>query len=75
MGNIKTIVLTREQSEELLENLCNPSSDIIEKRDKFLSDISQFKWEIENPNSFSVDIPTLDLKLNNEIEKEDENEI
>lgn len=61
-GNrVRDIVLTREQSEELLDNLCSPKSDIIEKRDEFLSGINQFEWEKETSYSFSVDIPTLDL--------------
>lgn len=55
------IILTEEETRNLIHNLLHPNEEAIKKRDAFLKGAEHWKFEFINETTFTVDIPELDL--------------
>lgn len=68
--SVNDIILNKEQSESLIDNILHPQDEVLDRRDTFLVEVQIGIWQHHAESSFSVELPNLDLSFVNSSETE-----
>lgn len=61
--SVKDIILNKEQSESLIDNIFHPQDEVLDRRNAFLSEVQYGIWQQHTESSFSVELSNSDLSF------------